>query len=136
MSNTAEVVELHEEPTLEDRINHALSLRDRKNALNDQIKEIEAEYKAEQIEIIGMMEAMGIEKSGTTQASCSISRKEVPTLTDFEALQDWVIRTGNLHIFQKRISSTVWKDLELLETNGIPGIDTSDIVTLNLRKSR
>lgn len=122
-----------EEPTLEERIDHALALRERKKELETQAKELDAEFRAEKRTIIEMMEVMGLTKGGTDNASCSINRKEVPTLTDAEAVKAYILRTGNVHLLQKRISSTVFNELVLLEPDGIPGIETTEVVDLNLR---
>lgn len=114
----------------------AVELRDQKAEAEAVATDLGKRLDDTKRQIIELMQAMGIEKSGHNGISCSVSTKPVPSIEDFAAVGEYIVRTGNVHLLQKRLSTTVYADLMELETDGIPGISTFDKTELSLRVSR
>lgn len=107
-------------------------LREKKRALNEQIKIIEAQYDELEEQIKVRLEAEGMDKGTGKKASVSISPVVVATVKDWDALCKWVKKTGHFQLFQRRISDPAFR--ELLELKKQPaGLEPFEKKNLNLR---
>jgi hypothetical protein len=68
-------------------------------------------------------------------AQASVSRSDVPTIEDWEKLENHVIRTGELDLFQRRLSVEACRE-RWGQRKAIPGVGTFTRVRLHLTKRK
>lgn len=108
-------------------------LDDRLAKLNGEIRTLKLERDAvvEQIELL--MDEQGTTMLAADGLVCERKEDEVPQLTDWMALERYVLRHKLLDLFQRRISAPVWR--ELVASNGpVPGITPYKVRKLSVRK--
>ena len=68
-------------------------------------------------------------------ATASLSTNVYPTLKDYDKLAAFIYRNRALDMLQRRVAKGNWQDrLEARNGRPIPGVETFEKVTLNLRK--
>lgn len=96
----------------------------------------ELKAKQNQIELM-LMEALneqGTRKGEGQLASASISTNIQPVASDWDKAKKWILRHKELELFQKRLSAPRFRELLEDHPRGIPGLDSYEQHTLNLRK--
>jgi len=83
-----------------------------------------------------------LDEQGTTNAairaddariSVSVSEQVVPTVLDWQAVYDYVERTGRFQLFERRMSSAAYR--ELLQNDGeVPGVQPFTKRTINMQR--
>lgn len=68
-------------------------------------------------------------------AQASVSRSDVPTIEDWEKLERYVIRTGELDLFQRRLSVEACRE-RWGQKKAIPGVAVFTRVRLHLTKRK
>lgn len=103
--------------------------------LNAQLKELDREKREMENKLIAAMEEAGTDIARGERATASISELTRAQIIDWEKLETFVYRKKALHLFEKRISSTAYKELKaLLKNKDIPGLNEFTTKRLNLRK--
>lgn len=96
-------------------------LREKKRALEQQIKDIQSEMDDLQFDIIEAMDREGTTTGAAKKASASISESIVPSVEDWDAFHAFIHRHKSYHLLERRPSVTGCR--ELFETKGkIPGV--------------
>lgn len=127
-----QVTEALAPPTLGAIVDRMFNMREKKRELEAQVAKIEAEYKENEELLLQRMKAEATDKAAGKKASASITTGVVANVTDWEALEKYVKKTGNFQLFQRRISDPAYR--ELMETKGaVPGISPFTKHKLNLR---
>ena len=112
-----EYVERREERLLADKV--AANLKLEENHLKDGIME---EFHRCDVHMVG----------GTVK-KVTMRTKAKPMVNDWMALQDYVKETGQVALYQKRLSEATAN--EMIESGvEIPGVDTYDVDTLSVSK--
>ena len=75
----------------------------------------------------------GLDSIKIGAGSVSRSLKDHYKIADFDTLSDWVLSSGRTDVFQRRLSSTVVK--ELFVENGIVGVGLDQIYEITFRRS-
>lgn len=138
MSNTEANQEVAAESApaeLGDMIAELDELRDRKRAAQRDLDEITEEFKDLENDILGRLDALGIEMTRTGRASVSVSVQEVPTVTDWDAVQDYIRENDALYLFQRRLGAGACQELWNSGVE-IPGVEKHEKRGLNLRKNK
>lgn len=118
--------------TIGSRIDTMYDLREQKRELEAKVKVLDEEYKAIETELLEALEREGTSKGSGQRASASVTVSVVGQITDVEAMNAYIKRSGNFQLYQQRLSTPAVR--ELLETKGaIPGVTPFNKVTLNLR---
>lgn len=105
------------------------TIREKKRVLDEQVKELEAQYRDLTGEILERMESEGIPKASGRKATVSRSETLVGQLEDWEALTKYISRTKNFQLFERRISAAAFR--ELFEKKGeVPGVKPFTKITL------
>jgi hypothetical protein len=108
------------------------ALRERKRALDEELKKLDAEYREEETLLMERMTAEGTDKGSGKLASASITTGVIADVQDWAEVEKFVKRTGNFQLFQRRVSDAAFR--ELLETKGsVPGIKSFTKRRVNLR---
>ena len=117
------------------------TLIDRLDQLRDFIREQDARVnKAKkhksllEEKILELANEQGLSKATGNTATMSISRSIVPSVTDWDKVNKFVLRHKRLDMFQKRLSAPVYRELLETHTRGIPGLESREDVRVNLRK--
>lgn len=85
------------------------------------------ELKLHRNEIVGQIEAL-MDEQGTTMLAaaglvCKSEEEEIPQLTDWSKVEEFVYRHKRLDLFQRRLSPAVWRALlEERNDQAVPGI--------------
>ena len=111
---------------LKKRINEEAELKLQKCA--ERLEEIEAQLNAE-------MTKQGADSIKTPHGTCYFSKRYRASAEDWPAIEAYVLQTGRLDIFERRIASSVVKDI--VDTTGElpPGVKAEITRTVNVRKS-
>lgn len=104
-------------------------IRDKKRGLDEQVKDLEAQYRELTEKILDRMEKENMPKASGRRATVSRSETIVGQLEDWEALTKYIGRTKNFQLFERRISAAAFR--ELFEKKGeVPGVKPFTKVTL------
>jgi NACalpha-BTF3-like transcription factor len=122
-------------PDMKELIEDALSLREQYQALDKESKAIREVFNAKKFEIIKACNEMGVDSTAVKGvATVSVTTKKRPTVTDWDAVANYVKQNDALYLFQKRIAAGAYE--ELVEMEGeIPGIETYEEPDLSLRRN-
>ena len=116
------------------------TLVDELYTIREQRKEVEkeaADMKKDERDLEErIMEKLDQEKTTTsrgTSASVSINERVVPSVTDWDDFERYIMRTKNLHLLQRRPAEAACR--ELFEKKGkIPGVEPFRKRTLSVNK--
>lgn len=104
-------------------------------AIDAQRKELEQEKRELENELLAAMQAAGTDIVRGTLATVSISESVKPQIADIEKLYQFVLRKKALHLFERRISATAYRELkDQLGDKPIPGLSEFTVTKLNVRK--
>lgn len=107
-------------------------LREKRRVLEAESAKLEAEYKEQEELLMQRMEAEGTDKATGKKAGASITSGIVANVTDWEAVEKFIKRTGNFQLFQRRVSDAAYR--ELMESKGaVPGMEPFVKKRVNLR---
>ena len=99
--------------------------------LADELKETETQLREE---ILDLLETIGLEKASGKTATVGIRRNEVPLVTEWEEIHQFIKTSDRFDLLQKRLSTPAWRELYqggILVPGTVMGID----VELSLTKS-
>lgn len=120
-------------PTIGQQIDALFNIRESRRELEAKAKDLEAQAVEIEEALMATMHAQGIEKSTGKKASISISSSVVATAVDWDAFNAWIIKTKNIHFYQKRISDPAYREF-LDAGKKVPGLEPFVKKRLNLRK--
>lgn len=104
-------------------------IREKKRGLDEQVKDLEAQYRELTEKILDRMATENMPKASGRRATVSRSETIVGQLEDWEALTKYIGRTKNFQLFERRISAAAFR--ELFEKKGeVPGVKPFTKVTL------
>lgn len=104
-------------------------IREKKRALDEQVKVLESDYRQLTEQILERMASENMPKASGRKATVSRSETLVGQLEDWEALTKYISRTKNFQLFERRISAAAFR--ELFEKKGdVPGIKPFTKITL------
>ena len=119
--------------TLGAMIDQAYQLREQRRQLAAEDKLIKADLDDLEIKIIAKLDAEGTDRGASKMASVSITESEEPQVVDWDAFCAFAKRTGNMHLFQRRVSAPAWRELRGLKKSEVPGLEVYKKRSLNLR---
>ena len=118
---------------LGEKIERLYELKKQKTEVNAQLKELDDKYKALEAEIIGALDAVGVDSAKSEHASVTTSTMVVPSLEDWDALSEYILETGQTFLLERRVAVTAFRDL-LGAGEAIPGVSPIEKRSLSLRK--
>lgn len=99
------------------------------------VKKLEQEKRALEKRLLQGMQAAGTDMVRGAKATVSISEKTRAQIVDWDALVKFVLRKKALHLFERRIASTVYRELkEQLGDKPIPGLNEFVQTRFNIRR--
>jgi trimethylamine:corrinoid methyltransferase-like protein len=94
------------------KIEQLAVLRDKKKELNNELKEVDEQFKALEQEVMHDLDEQGLAFSGGHTHRVTISEQSVPTVDDWHAVEQWAKDNDALYLFQRRLSATAWRELQ------------------------
>ena len=109
-------------------------LREEKRNLEAEISKIRKVMEEEEINIFALLEEQDLPGAKGHTATVSITESVVPVLEDDEVFFDHIMKTGDLHLLERRPSVRAYR--ELLESGEeVPGLRPFTKRTLSLRSN-
>lgn len=115
-------------PTI-DKLN---DLRETKRALEVKVKIIETEYAELEEALMAKFEREGTNKGAGKNASASVTTSVVGNVTDWDAFNAFVKKSGFFHLYQRRLSDASVREL-FEQGKKVPGVEPFTKARLNLR---
>ena len=119
--------------TLGAMIDNMFDIREQRRALGAEDKRLEADAKELEAKIIAKLDAEGTNRGASKKASATISESDEPNVVDWDKFCAFAKRTGNMHLFQRRVSAPAWRELRGLKKSEVPGLEVFKKRSLNLR---
>ena len=109
-------------------------IREERRRIADRDKELVAEWRALEMELITRYEEQGVQKATTDAGTASITEMVVPQVVDWDAVYEHIKETGDFYLLQKRPAAAAFRELH---EGGIevPGIQPYTKKTISLRKA-
>lgn len=102
---------------------------------NAKVKDLENEQREIQNELLAAMNDAGTGIIRGKFATVSISETTRASIADFEAFEKFVLRHKALQLFERRVSSTAYREMrDTLGGKEIPGLSEFTQQRLNVRK--
>lgn len=111
------------------------TLREKKGALQAQIRALEEEETAMETTLLAGMEEQETEVVRGKKATISISKNVIPQVQDWEKIGTYILRHKALHLLQRRLATGAYREaVEQNKGKALPGCVEFEKVTLNVRK--
>jgi macrodomain Ter protein organizer (MatP/YcbG family) len=120
-------------PRLSDLIDSLFDIRERKRQLNEQLKDIEAEYVDLEFKIIARLQEEGTDLARSKKATASLTESVVPKVDDWDAFYQYIKDNDALYLLERRPSVGAFRELHQAGES-IPGVEPFTKIGLNLRK--
>ncbi len=110
-----------------------VEVRDERRRISNADKELIAEWKSLEMELITRLDEQGMEKASTGAGTASISETVLPQVVDWDAFYQYMQDNDALHLLQRRPAAAAFRELN---DGGfkIPGVDPYTQRTIGLRK--
>ena len=109
-----------------------IEIRNERKLLAEQDKALSEEFEELSVEVLAVMDGMGVDATRSAHASMSRSVQQLPQVNNWDEFYRYVKKNDAFYLLQKRVSVKAWT--EQLELEGeIPGTESFEKVKLNLR---
>ena len=120
--------------TMHDYFLELHNIKDQKEELERQLKEVnEKESYLEEI-IISKMRSEGLEKASTQWGSASIKSDTYVSISDFERFMNWCIENKRFELLVKEIKRKVWDEKFHSQGIEVPGTKQFEKDTITFRR--
>ena len=113
-----------------DRLNKVKQL---KAKLNEEIKELNKEIFAIEIELQNELQAIGLDKFSTKQVAITMTSADVPNIEDLEEFYNYIIENRAPYLLQSRPSATAMAEI-WNSGQEIKGVSKVNKVTIRTKK--
>lgn len=103
--------------------------------LNAKVKVLEGEYTALEDKILKGFNKSDIDGASGKYCKVSVNRRTVPTIKDFKAFFNFVVRNRAMELLQHRINSTAWAE-RMEAGKKVPGVEPFEKVSLSMTKRK
>lgn len=122
---------------LNDLITERQRIKDERSALSAQDSALARQLDDIDQQLLALMDEQGttstaIQTDGA-RISVSISEQTVPTVTNWQAVYDYIERTGRFQLFERRMSSAAFREIIGLEGE-VPGVQPFTRRTINMQR--
>lgn len=119
-------------------IDAATEYREEIRQLDKEVKLKKETFKVFESMILAAMKAAGTEESplmqaGGLQSTATLSEDEVPTVADWDKLNEYIKDNDAFHLYQKRVAAKAWKEEKAI-TGDLPGVESFKVLKVSLRK--
>lgn len=118
--------------TVGQKIDNMFDLREKKRALDAQIKDLDGQLATLESELMEDMTAQGIDKTAGSKATVSITKTTVANVEEWDTFLAYVYKMKYGHLLQRRVSDPAYREL-LEQGKKVPGVSPFTKDRLNLR---
>ena len=112
------------------------ALREEKRKIAEREKELNAAIADIDTQLFDYLDEQGVDRISSNGITLSISENVVPQVTDWNDVYNFVQQTGHFQLFERRMSSTAFRELLAYTDGHIPGVQQFTKRTINMRVSR
>jgi chromosome segregation ATPase len=118
-----------------ERCDALYELREKIAEAQSKVDALEKQKREMEDDLLAAMTEAGTDLVRGQRATASITETVVPQIADMEAFGQFVLRKKALHLFQRRIAATAYRELkESLAGKPVPGVNEFTKISLSLRK--
>ncbi|MBT9153369.1 MAG: hypothetical protein DDT39_00026 [Firmicutes bacterium] len=111
------------------------ALREEIAEAQSKVDALDKKKRALEDDLLAAMVEAGTDLVRGQRATASITENVIPQIFDMEAFGQFVLRKKALHLFERRIARTAYRELkESLAGKAVPGVNEFTKVSLSLRK--
>lgn len=125
---------MSKKPTIGELTDRLFRLREAKKAKQKEADELGYQQKQLEEYLMEQLDAQDTRKGEGKLASCSISTSIVPTVSDWAALERFILRHKDISLLEKRVRATRYRELLEERPRGVPGTEPFEKRTVNIRK--
>lgn len=103
-------------------------------ALDAQRKDLDAEKREMENKLMEAMNKAGTSTVRGQLATITIAEHIKPQIIDIEKLYNFVLRKKALHLFERRIATTAYREIREQTGKPVPGLSEFTVTKLNVRK--
>jgi len=101
-------------------------------ALQQKEKALKVHQNDLESEIMWKMEEQGLDQIANDKCTISKKKEIVPTVEDWDALQQHILDTKQFELLQRRMSATAYRELLQMELS-VPGVKATELTKINYR---
>ena len=119
--------------SLGDMINQLYELREQKRAAKRELDRLNDEYRDLEQDIMAKLDEQGLDLGRGSVATVSISETVVPTVEDWDQVEQYILENEALYLYERRLTATAWREL-MQSGETVPGTKPFTKRALSLRK--
>lgn len=121
-----------QKPTLDSLMNQLAEVNRDYNELSRSLNQLKGQKDALERDIECAMNDVGIRSAGNDALKISLSDEIVPTVTDWEALFQYIEREGAFYLLQKRMAAGAYREAHQMGLE-IPGVEPFTKTKMSVR---
>lgn len=114
-------------------VKRMIAVRDERRKIASRDKELIAEWKSFELEMLLRLDEQGMEKASTAEGTASISEVVLPQVVDWDKFYAYMQEEDALYLLQKRPAAAAYRELQEAGTD-IPGVEPFTQRSIGLRK--
>lgn len=119
--------------TTSDIISKLAEVRDERRRISARDKELVAEWRALEMELLTRLDEQGMLKASTSAGTASVTETVLPQVVDWDALHAHIKETGDFYLLQKRPAAAAFRELHQSGVE-VPGMEPYTKREISLRK--
>lgn len=120
--------------TLGSIIEQLIKIRDRRRELAAEDSELVEQFDELKKRVIARAKEEGSTRISSKAGTVILTEKTVPQIVDRDAMNDWILETGNIYLLQSRVNTAAFT--ELVESGQeVPGVQPFVKEDIQLRSS-
>ena len=127
--------EVEQDPALTtaEIVQRAVEVREERRKIGARDKELIAEWRSLEMELITRLDEQGMEKASTGAGTASINETVLPNVVDWDEFYKYMLEEDSLHLLQRRPAAAAFR--ELIDSGfTIPGVEPYTQRSIGLRK--
>lgn len=120
--------------TLGEAIDALYQARAKRLAAAKEVKELQVLETAAKAEVFQQLKDAGLEKASGKLATAGITKDDIPFITDWEKVHEYIKENDRFDLLQRRINVVAWRDL-FKDGIRVPGTEAAVDFDLSLTKS-
>ena len=109
-------------------------VRDGIKELQAQEKELNTSKRELEAQISIRMQEQGLDKISDGNCTVSLKNEIVPTVEDWDTLQEHIAKTNQFELMHKRVSATAYREAVAAGMD-VPGVKSTELTRINYRST-
>ena len=123
-----------ENKKLTDLLAEVANVRNEVKAVQAQEKLLKTEQRELETQISIRMQEQGLDRISNDVCTISLKNEIVPTVENWDLLQEHVAKTNQFELLQKRMSATAYRELIALGMD-VPGVVSTELTRINFKSA-